>query len=125
MKKHSILYVRKFEYPRENFLKSFANSSLFKVVNTAENVEGALELIKTQKPSIVVTGTMFEDGTAYDIIKGIESILNYRPYIAIVTALPLNDVCAYYRRGADHIFCDMAFNEEILTTYFEKLATAV
>lgn len=124
MKKHSILYVRKFEFPRENFIKTFADSPFFEVINVAESVEQALELIKTQKPSIIVTGVFFKDGTVKDIIKGIETTLNFRPHIIITTVLPYSDVYDYHRY-ADHIFCEVNFNEEVLATYFEKILAAV
>jgi len=124
MKKHSILYIRKFEFPRENFIKSFANSPFFETINVAESVEQALELIKTQKPSIVITGVFFKDGTAEDIIKGIETTLTFRPHIIIVTVMSCSNVYKYYKH-VDHIFCEADFNEEILATYFEKTLTAV
>ena len=125
MKKHSVLYVKKFAFARERFIEKFADSSLFEVVNVAKNIKQALELIEEHKPSIIVTGTLFEDGTVKDLIKEIEAILNFRPHIVIFTVLSFNEVYKYSYGVVDHAFYEVgAFDEEVLARYFENLLTS-
>lgn len=123
MEKGSVLYVRKSEFARESFIKKFADSSFFEVVNVAKNIEQALEIVKKQKPSIIVTGIFFEDGTAKDLIKGIESILTFRPHIVVSTVLSLDEAHKYSYKLADRVFNDFD-DEDILTKYFEHLFTS-
>ena len=120
MKKHSILYVRRFKFAREQFIESFADSPLFEVMNVAENIEQALILTKTQKPSLIVTGAIFEDGTVKDLVRGVESILNFRPHIVLVTALSPNNANRYSYGITNHAFYN-AICVEDLKAYFENL----
>ena len=104
----TILYARRFQSSREEFANFFFGNPFLNIVGNVESVESATEIIKSKRPDVIITGSIFDDGRIEDILKAVKAEKNYRPYIILITSLPGYLVDSLVDNDVDLIFYEYA-----------------
>jgi len=87
-------------------LQRMLDVNRFKVVGVTSDANEAYEVMKEQKPDIVIVDLCFEDGNSIDLLTNFEvsTNLEHRPYVLVVTSFYEGQIFDVARKTSDFIY---------------------